>query len=461
MNFRHYINLVESLLLEEFAPLSKGSQFVFSNKNLVQKLADAVRTDIQNNPVSFSKDFIKKVKGHKPTVATSAKNSAELPITVKVANTQAERVKQIAELWANGKKIDKIAQHFRLKPQNVESDLKKLPEYDNLKIRHEEANAVNALPATTSVAVTAATDQEIAHWFLSNLDRIEQAGYEGTTYSRDGVNSKWIVEKYIKGTHNWEDLTGTLNMNLSKWYFLKNRNMLDANHTDLGKFDSIRELGTYLVYHYEQILKDYNEKMRVLAMRRSVRAFVVVDNDDYKIYITLNRAANVAMGIGTIWCTANSGYAAHFDTYSSRAMIFQMNPYDPSEENINKPGIEREIVGKERYQFDAGGPYFMNIADLPPNKDMIKEKYPYLYNDLVNGLESQKSEIAEYIKTNLEDPFLQASDKKVKVYDVDEEIKKLKKFIDNGWMTKKRRPVSDNETGEEGVGDEEGANEEP
>ena len=449
MNFRHYIDLVESLLLENFAPLSKGSQFVFNNKDLVQKLANAVRLDIQSNPVSFPADFIKKVKGTKPTFTPPPKKAVDAPITVKVANTQAERVKQMAELWASGKKIDKIAQHFKLKPYHVENDLKKLPEYENLKIRHEEANSVPTLPAVAGETKSSATDQEIAHWFLENLDRIEQTGYEGVPYSRDGVNSKWIVEKYIKGTHNWEDLTGTLNMNLSKWYFLKNRNMLDANHTNLGSFNSIRELGTYLVYHYEQVLTDYNEKMRVLAMRRSVRAFVVVDNDDYKIYITLNRAANVAMGIGTTWCTANSNYGGHFESYSSRAMIFQMNPYDPSEENIKKDRVEREIVGKERYQFDAGGPYFMNIADLPPDKDMIKEKYPYLYNDLVNGLKSQKSEIEEYIKTNLEDPSLQTPQSKVKEYDVDQEIEKLKKFIDQGWMTKKRRPRSDEETSDE------------
>jgi hypothetical protein len=444
MNIRYLIDLVESFLTEEFAPLTKGSQYVFSNKNLVQKLADAVRLDIKNNPVSFPSDFIKKVNGYTPPPAQSKK----IDRPIKVANTQAERLKQMADLYASGVKFDKIGLQFRLKPNQVENDLKKLPEFENLKTKHEEANIPRTLPSTT-VAIPKATDQEIAHWFLSNLDRIEQTGYEGNPYSRDGVNSKWIVEKYIKGAHNWEDITGTLNMNLSKWYFLKNRNMLDANHTDLGKFDSIRDLGFYLVYHYEQILKDYNEKMRVLAMRRSVRAFIIVDNNDYKIYTTLNRAANVAMGLGTTWCTANSSYAGHFDNYSSRAMIFQLNPYDPSEENIKKAGVDREIVGKERYQFDAGGPYFMNIADVPPNKEMIKEKYPYLYYDLVTGLKNQKSEIEEYMKTNSEDPTLQTSDTKIKTYDVDEEIKKLQKFIDAGWMTKKKRPASDGESNEE------------
>jgi hypothetical protein len=446
MNIRHFIDLVESLLTEDFAPLTKGSQFVFNNKNLVQKLAEAVRLDITNNPSSFPADFIKKVKGYTPPPAPSK----HIDRPIKVAGTKAERLKQMADLYADGVKFDKIAHQFRLKPNQVENDLKNLSNFDDLKNRHEESNRPKT-QLTTTAAIPRATDQEIAHWFLSNLDRIEQVGYEGIAYSRDGVNSKWIVEKYIKGGHNWEDITGTLNMNLSKWYFLRNRNMLDANHTDLQKFDSVRDLGFYLVFHYEEILKDYNEKMRVLAMRRSVRAFVIVDNDDYKIYTTLNRAANVAMGLGTTWCTANSSYAGHFDSYASRAMIYQLNPYDPSEENIKKPGVEREIVGKERYQFDAGGPYFMNIADVPPNKEKIKEKYPYLYYDLVTGLKNQKAAIEEYIKTNSEDPTLQTSDTKIKTYDVDEEIKKLQKFIDAGWMIKKKRPSGDADAGEEEV----------
>ena len=95
MNFRHYIDLVESLLLENFAPLSKGSQFVFNNKDLVQKLANAVRLDIQSNPVSFPADFIKKVKGTKPTFTPPPKKAVDAPITVKVANTQAEPVSRI------------------------------------------------------------------------------------------------------------------------------------------------------------------------------------------------------------------------------------------------------------------------------------------------------------------------------------------------------------------------------
>lgn len=284
-------------------------------------------------------------------------------------------------------------------------------------------------------------DQQVAEWFLDQLDQIERNGYEGIQYSRDGANHQWIAAKYILGAHNWEDITGTLSMNLSKFYFLKNRNMLDPAHTNIPAFKSIRELGEYMVHHYQQALADYNEKMKAAAMKKSVRAFLIVDNNDYKIYTTLNRASNVLMGQGTTWCTSSSSYDAHFHSYSKSGMLFQMFPYDPAEVELVR-NDNRKIEGKERYQFDVGSysPNFMNIADQPPSKRYINEKFPYLYDDLVKNLRAKKADIQEYIKKNSEDPTLQTPDTKVKEYNVDEEIRKLEKFVATGWMTDTPRP---------------------
>ena len=283
------------------------------------------------------------------------------------------------------------------------------------------------------------TDQQVAEWFLEKLDAMENEGYAGVVYSRDGSNNLWLVNRYIAGSHDYEDIKGKAQMNLSKWYFLKNRNLLDANHSDIQKFSSIRDLANYLVFHYDAVLKDYDERMKAQALRKKIRAFVVVDNNDYKIYITLNRASNVLYGLGTTWCTASSADTnTMFDSYSDRAMIFQLNPKDTREVKIKKG--TREITGKERFQFDAGGPYFMNIADNPADKEEIKRNFPYLYDDLVNGLTSQKEEIENYIKAGQEDENLQTPEGKVKSYKVNDEIAKLDRFVTAGWMTKRKRP---------------------
>lgn len=309
------------------------------------------------------------------------------------------------------------------------------------RVRRDSRMNPQNFPAGSSANFEKMDDKSVAEWFLGQLDEIEKRGYEGQAYSKDGEHTPWIVAKYILGAHNWEDITGTMGMTLSKYDFLKKRNMLDAAHKNVQSFKSLRELGEYLVYHYDEALKDYNEKMKAAAMKKSVRAFLLVDNDDYKIYTTLNRAANVLMGQGTTWCTSSSSYAGHFHSYSKAGMLFQMFPYESPEVAIQR-GDGRLISGKERFQFDvgAGTPNFMNIADLPPNKEYIRTTYPYLYDDLVKGLRSKKTEIEEYIKKAAEDPTLQTDDAKIKEYDVEEEINKLYKFITAGWMVDQPRP---------------------
>jgi len=306
------------------------------------------------------------------------------------------------------------------------------------RVRRDSRMNPQNFPAGSSAKFEKMPDEQVAEWFLDQIDQIERAGYDGVQYSRDGANSQWIAAKYILGAHNWEDITGTLSMNLSKFYFLKNRNMLDAAHTNIPAFKSIRELGEYMVFHYQQALADYNEKMKAAAMKKSVRAFLVVDNDDYKIYTTFNRAANVALGQGTTWCTAGASYDGHYHNYSRRAMLFQLFPYDPEEVSLIKRD-GRKIEGKERYQFDAGLD-FMDIADNPPPKRDILEKFPYIYDDLVNGLRAKKADIEAYMKTASEDPTLQTNDTKIKEYNIDNEIAKLQNFVRVGWMTTSKRP---------------------
>lgn len=346
---RAWINLVESLLFEA---LTRGSQGVMNNKDMVKKLADAIREDIMFNPNSF-------------------------PYDIKVRSK-------------------------RLK------------------------------------------DQELAQWFMDQLDNIERTGYLGHVYSRDGVNSQWIVSKYILGSHNWEDISGSLSMNLSKWYYLKNQDLLDPLHVDIQKFKGIRELGMYIVTHYSAILREYEQEVQRKALEKkfkvTARSVKLIDNDDYTIYISLNRPANCLIGAGTTWCTTAAEYSGHFHNYSNQGMLFQMFPKDPKHEEIPKAG--RVITGRERYQFGPDRAFsFMDIADNPPNPRYITDKFPYLWYDLKKALTNGKTQLEEYMKSLSEDETLNSDpDTKVKVYKIDDELKKLTKFLDKGYFTNKVRP---------------------
>jgi hypothetical protein len=308
------------------------------------------------------------------------------------------------------------------------------------RVRRDSRMNISDFPPGFAAKAAKMSDEEVANWFLESIDQIEKTGYGGVVYSRDGTNNLWIATKYAIGAHSWNDLKEKLALTLSQFYFLKNRNLLEPGHRDIPAFKSIRELGEYIVFHYAEQIKEFEDKLRSSGMKKAVRAFLVVDNDDYRVFATLNRAANLVMGQGATWCTSMVDTDSYFNSYSKAAMIFQIYPYEPREVEIDKG--PRVIRGKERYQFDAGGPYFMNIADLPENKTYVRETFPYLYDDLVKNLSAKAGEISEYIKTNQEDPSLQdPSLSLVKSYDIPTEIRKLQKFITAGWMTDTPRPA--------------------
>lgn len=285
------------------------------------------------------------------------------------------------------------------------------------------------------------TDEAAVTWFLQQLDRMEQTGYEGTISTRDGVNNLWIATRYAEGKDSWEDLTGKLQPTIHDFYLLKNRDMLDTNHKDIMKFHSVRELSYYMSTHYANKLKELRDKAMLAARYKLKKTIKIVDNEDYQIYIILNRAAACALGLGTSWCTSMSHTDSHFHSYSSRAMLFNIFPKNPDKQVVQKNGQSVESI--EKYQFDAGGPTFMDASDRPVDRKTIIQKYPYLYTDLVTELSNNKDRITAVIDQLSNDDMLNATkDSQIKVYNVDDEINKLHKFVDAGYMTDTPRPAA-------------------
>ena len=313
-------------------------------------------------------------------------------------------------------------------------------------VRDDAASHPQNFPPNSKRTFQKAPDEELAKWFLENIDKIEKEGYEGTVYSRDGVYSDWIVRRYIAGSHNWEDITGVMNMNMRDWTLLKNRNMLDPNHRDIPKFNSVRDLGKYMSTHYAQKLEKIRDAARNAARNKLAKSVKLVDNDDYRIYTTLNRAAGCALGLGTQWCTANSTFSGHFHSYTSKAMLFQLFPYTKQEENGNIVNVTDEdgdkvLNDKEKFQFDAGGPSFMDITDRGVPTAIVAQKFPYLFTDLSKGLKQNKEKMEKAFEELSADPVLQGEDFKIKTYEIDKEIEKLHKFVDRGYFTDKVRPT--------------------
>jgi len=341
--------------------------------------------------------------------------------------------------------LDKLIEAFLIEAaaltkgsQRVMND-KKLVQSLAATVRDDAAINPDAFPPGSKNNFKKTTDDAVAQWFLENIDQVEREGYEGTVYSRDGTNSDWIVRRYIAGSHTWEDLTGVMNMNLRDWYLLKNRNMLDQNHKDLTKFKSVRDVGYYMTTHYKDELEKVRDAAKNAARNKMAKNFKLVDNDDYRIYTAINRAAGCALGLGTQWCTANSNYSRHYHSYADKAMLFQLFPY-VTKKNAETGEEELGLSDTAKYQFDAGGPTFMDITDTPVPAAKVKQTFPYIYTDLASALRKNKSKMEKAFEEWAADPTLQHEDFKIKNYEIDEEIQKLHKFVDRGYFTDEVRP---------------------
>lgn len=281
-----------------------------------------------------------------------------------------------------------------------------------------------------------ARDDEVAQWFLENLDRIEREGYEGVVYSRNGANNEWVVRQYIAGQHEWEDIIGKLNMALSDWYLLQRAGVLDQNHANISRFKGIHGLTSYIKTHYGDVLPELKKEAQEKALAKNAKSIKLVDNEDYRIYTVLNRAAGVRIGVNSSWCTANTKSSFNFFNYANQGMLFQLIPYAKDKEG------KKIVNDREKCQFDAATYSFKDSADVQLSADRVSSMFPYLYNDLVTALSAQKGKIQSAIKELGEDPALSANpDTKILQYNIDEEIQKLQNFVNKRYFIDKTRPA--------------------
>jgi hypothetical protein len=276
-------------------------------------------------------------------------------------------------------------------------------------------------------------DLDVAKWFLEQLDRIERQGYEGVSIGRDGQFNMWIAQSYANGNDQWEDIEGEMGPALRDFNILKNRQMLDPRHSDIGKYKGVKSLHRYMVTHYGQALEDIRKTAALAAFTKSARSIGIADEPEYKLIMIQNRASAIAFGRGATFCTANSTSPHNFNAYSARAPLFGLVV-----KGEQKPDTSGQLGGKtfqEKYQFDASvssqSANFRDNLDHQVNPKIIREKFPYLWDDLSKGLLANRAEI----ETPAEEPGIQKLP-----YDVQRELQKLKDNLAPYW-TDKKRPI--------------------
>jgi hypothetical protein len=324
-------------------------------------------------------------------------------------------------------------------------------------LRNEAAFNPARFPRGTSRIFDKSTDEKVAHWFLENLDSIEKKGYDGVVYSSNGADVGWVTKSYINRKSNWEDITGNLNMILADWYALKNKKKLLEPHRSIDNFAGINYLSQILKSNptYAAELESYKDQDKKKALRLLAKAITVVDNDDYRIAVSFNKPGSRMIGEGSGWCTVNATQLSFWHNYANRSMLFVFMPYGVDEKTGKKKLIKTEVEVRQgpragskidtisKFQFDAGSGDFMDIGNIPVRPTtLISEKYPYLYDDLVTGLQSNSAEIKAKTEEWKEDPTLNRDpETKVKEYDVNKEIAKLSRFRTSGYFTDTKRPA--------------------
>ena len=122
-------------------------------------------------------------------------------------------------------------------------------------------------------------------------------------------------------------------------------------------------------------------------------------------------------------------------------MLFQVFPKQAERDDLGRP---------EKFQFDASGIgsmsptgfAFKDFLDLNVSPDIVRERFPYLYTDLIKGLKEKDNALENAMQEMKEDPLLQQPDTKTKKYNIEDEIKKLAKMKNAGYFTDEVRPAN-------------------
>jgi hypothetical protein len=286
------------------------------------------------------------------------------------------------------------------------------------------------VPANLARDFEKKSDEEVAEWFVRELDRFERQGYGGVIYGRNGQFHLWTAINYGEGRDVWEDVEGIMPEALRDFVILKNRKLLDIRHNDIQKFKGPRVLSRYMLQHYEGKLAGIRQDAELAGLVKNARSVKIVDNEDYRVYVLLNRGAACAFGKGARYCTANSKSDFNWKNYSSKGAIFGLVPKAAEDKQITIDGRPMQV--KEKYQFDGPSRSFKEPSDLDMDPRVIKEKFPYLWTDIEKGIKEHQAEIEN--PRGEDDP----DNLEILVYDVDKELQKLKSGLASYWTDKVR-----------------------
>jgi hypothetical protein len=297
------------------------------------------------------------------------------------------------------------------------------------------------------------SDKEIAEWFVRKLDEMERQGVGGVIYGREGQYHLWAAINYADFKDTWEDIQGIMPGALRDFTILKNRSLLQSAHIDIQEFKGPSVLARYMLHHYQETLTKIRKDAELAALTKDARSVKLVDNEDYRLYLAQNRGAACKFGKGATWCTANSHSDTNWKRYSGQERGTVGGAIIVLITNPEKSNQYQDLKIDKKYQFD-GGEYgsFKDPENRDASSSVIKQAFPYLWDDLQKGLRANKQEIESPPRSEKDPDILELI-----AYDVEEEIRKLESKLSRYW-TDKVRPTGKQSTDDKEEPDEDTTN---
>lgn len=222
---------------------------------------------------------------------------------------------------------------------------------------------------------------------LNFLEQIITKSVNNSEYGDPEIINKygpWLVRQYSNGVLNYEDINGEIDT-LGKFYALSRRGWLKPEHNDLNRFPNLTKLSMVLSANYAPMLRKIADEEKLQRMKKTAKAFTIIDDDNYLAQIPLSYGAcylfNNAMGVPASYCTGSS--STHwFDSYAKDGIILQVF-------NKKKPNLDTS-----KYQIHAPSNQIKSASQSGSNSGDSKfaKNFPGLLPKILEELSLKATE---------------------------------------------------------------------
>lgn len=221
-------------------------------------------------------------------------------------------------------------------------------------------------------------DQRVAQMFVAAMDEWDaEARKRKMVYNvQPGQYDQWMAGVYAAGGTSWEDLEARAPRALYDFNLLTRKKKIDPRHADIYGYNSVAKLERYVDVHYDRIRDELRQDAELERLAREAQAIKLADNDKYLLLAVVNRGAACKYGKGTRWCTSSTSSERYFRQYSEDSPLF----------------ILLDKQDGEKYQWHFTSNQFMDPADNRARPDKIRQQYPDLLQDLLQGIANNAQE---------------------------------------------------------------------